>query len=81
MIYRAAKQYWEKHLFEYFNVDSSSVMNDLSLRLLQEGRENKTPLIKGVYYRQFLPAANVTIAYFVYLVVIVYIHFFRGRMT
>lgn len=58
-IFRAARQYWQKHLFEYFNVDSSSCMNDLALKLLQEGRDNKAPVIKGVFHRQFLPATKV----------------------
>lgn len=39
-------------------------MNDLALTLLQAGRENKTPLIKGVFYRQFFPTTNVIYALF-----------------
>ncbi|CAH0545682.1 unnamed protein product [Brassicogethes aeneus] len=55
----AANLYWKQYLFEYFNVDSSSSMNDLSQILLQGGRGNQVPL-KGVFYRQFLPANNTT---------------------
>ncbi|KAJ3662549.1 hypothetical protein Zmor_006893 [Zophobas morio] len=54
----AANLYWKKHLFEYFNVDSSSEMNDLAQILLQQGKGTNQMELRGVYYRQFLPATN-----------------------
>lgn len=57
--FRAANLYWKKHFFEYFNVDVSADMNDLSMVLLQGGRGNKNNHLKGVYYRQFFPAKPV----------------------
>lgn len=59
MYFRVASALWGNSLLEYFNVDSSSAMNDLSQVLLQDGRGNKESHLKGVYYRQFLPATNV----------------------
>ncbi|KAF5270858.1 hypothetical protein FQA39_LY08303 [Lamprigera yunnana] len=55
----AAKHYWNKYLFEYFNVDSSADMNDLAQLLLQDGRGTKQINLKGIFYRQFLPATNI----------------------
>lgn len=55
----AANTYWEKDIFEYYNVDISREMNDLSEVLLQGGKGNKD-LPKGVFYRQFLPAERIT---------------------
>lgn len=54
----AANVYWKKHIFEYFNVDVSSDMNDLAQILLQGGRGTGLPIVKGTFYRQFLPASN-----------------------
>lgn len=54
----AANVYWKKHIFEYFNVDYSADMNDLAQILLQGGRGTGVPVIKGTFYRQFLPASN-----------------------
>lgn len=56
----AARALWKKHIFEYFNVDTSAEMNDLALILLQGGRGNKNSQLKGVFYRQFFPHQNVT---------------------
>ncbi|XP_022905054.2 ribosome assembly protein METTL17, mitochondrial [Onthophagus taurus] len=55
----AANTYWKKHLFEYYNVDISSDMNDLALTILRGGPGYSNQNIKGVFYRQFLPATNV----------------------
>lgn len=59
-IFRVVNSLWGESLVEYFNVDSSSHMNDLSQVLLQGGRGNKSPEFRGVFYRQFLPATNVS---------------------
>ena len=40
---------------EILNVDKSRAMNNLSQLLLQGGQSNRTPIIPGVIYRQFLP--------------------------
>nr|XP_015833913.1 PREDICTED: methyltransferase-like protein 17, mitochondrial [Tribolium castaneum] len=56
----AANLYWKKHIFEYFNVDSSRDMNDLAQILLQDGKGTNKMSLRGVFYRQFLPATNTT---------------------
>jgi hypothetical protein len=40
-------------------VDSSSEMNDLAQILLQSGKGTNKMELRGVFYRQFLPSANV----------------------
>ncbi|XP_030756329.1 methyltransferase-like protein 17, mitochondrial [Sitophilus oryzae] len=50
----AVNNYW-KNIFEYFNVDVSSDMNDLAQILLQGGRSTGNSSLKGTFYRQFLP--------------------------
>ncbi|KAF5275177.1 hypothetical protein FQR65_LT04209 [Abscondita terminalis] len=55
----AAKHYWENNLFEYFNVDLSSHMNDLAQIMLKGGKGTMQVNLKGVFYRQFLPANNI----------------------
>ncbi|CAG9761629.1 unnamed protein product [Ceutorhynchus assimilis] len=55
----AANSYWKKHIYEYYNVDSSAEMNDLAQILLQGGTGTGNSMIKGTFYRQFLPASNV----------------------
>ncbi|XP_011191547.1 methyltransferase-like protein 17, mitochondrial [Zeugodacus cucurbitae] len=52
----AASNLWKDTIFEYYNVDSSRNMNDLSELILREGNENQQLLLRNVYYRQFLPA-------------------------
>ncbi|XP_066254248.1 ribosome assembly protein METTL17, mitochondrial [Euwallacea similis] len=54
----AANAFWKKHIFEYFNVDPSADMNDLAQILLQGGKGTGN-VVKGTFYRQFLPATNV----------------------
>ncbi|XP_044255953.1 methyltransferase-like protein 17, mitochondrial [Tribolium madens] len=54
----AANLYWKKYIFEYFNVDSSRDMNDLAQILLQDGKGTNKISLRGVFYRQFLPATN-----------------------
>ncbi|XP_050311793.1 methyltransferase-like protein 17, mitochondrial [Anthonomus grandis grandis] len=55
----AANFYWKNQIYEYFNVDCSSDMNDLAQVLLQGGRGNAPSSLKGAFFRQFLPASNV----------------------
>lgn len=54
----AASQLWKQSLYEYFLVDSSREMNNLSDLILREGDPNKHLTLKNVYYRQFLPASS-----------------------
>lgn len=58
--YRAARTYWKDQIFENFNVDISVDMNDLAQIILQGGHSTTTQNVKGVFYRQFLPANNVS---------------------
>lgn len=55
----AASTFWKNTIFEYFNVDTSRDMNELSDLILREGNENKISHLKNVFYRQFLPASQV----------------------
>ncbi|KAK9880897.1 hypothetical protein WA026_013228 [Henosepilachna vigintioctopunctata] len=52
----AANSIWPNSIFEFFNVDVSADMNELAEHLLKGGRGEKQISLKGVYYRQFLPA-------------------------
>lgn len=54
----AASDCWKDTLFEYFLVDQSKEMNELSELILRGGNENKAMLYKNVFYRQFLPASD-----------------------
>lgn len=54
----AASSFWKDSLYEYFLVDSSKEMNELSEMILRDGDENKEMSLKNVFYRQFLPASN-----------------------
>ncbi|XP_015180546.1 PREDICTED: methyltransferase-like protein 17, mitochondrial [Polistes dominula] len=51
----ASSQLWSDSLIEYFGVDTSSHMNDLSAEL----NNHNTHPIKNVFYRQFFPATPV----------------------
>ncbi|CAF3406267.1 unnamed protein product [Rotaria socialis] len=52
----AAMHVWGKQTFaEILNVDKAREMNELSQLILQKGQPNKTPLVHGVVYRQFMP--------------------------
>jgi len=55
---RAARAVWGDMIQEHFNVDSSGDMNDLASLLLRDGNEEMEMPIKGVFYRQFLPASH-----------------------
>lgn len=54
----AAANLWRKSLYEYFVVDESRDMNDLSELLLRDGNMDKKMALKNVFYRQFLPAQD-----------------------
>lgn len=54
----AASEMWKSSIYEYFLVDSSKYMNDLSDLLLRDGDANKALTLSNVYYRQFLPHQN-----------------------
>ncbi|XP_023303259.2 methyltransferase-like protein 17, mitochondrial [Lucilia cuprina] len=51
----ASSNLWKDSIFEYFNVDSSRHMNELSELILRDGNENQQMTLKNVFYRQFLP--------------------------
>ncbi|MCI4377729.1 hypothetical protein PGIGA_G00206940 [Pangasianodon gigas] len=53
----AAHTHWGDSLREYVCVDTSTAMNSLAERLLTGGTEGDKPLIKHVYFRQFLPVS------------------------
>lgn len=55
----AANSVWKDLIFEYYNVDASRAMNDLSDLLLRGGVENNEHLFRNVYFRQFLPGLEV----------------------
>lgn len=52
----AASEMWKASIYEYYLVDSSRSMNDLSDLLLRDGDANKAMFLQNVYHRQFLPA-------------------------
>lgn len=52
----AAAEMWKQTIYEYYLVDPSRDMNDLSGLILRDGDENKDMFLKNVYFRQFLPA-------------------------
>lgn len=54
----AASQLWGKSLYEYFLVDSSREMNNLSDLILRNGDANKSLSLKTIYHRQFLPVST-----------------------
>ncbi|KAH8329503.1 hypothetical protein KR074_012153 [Drosophila pseudoananassae] len=51
-----ASELWRDQIFEYYNVDKSREMNEISELILRDGHENKQMSLRNVYYRQFLPA-------------------------
>lgn len=54
----AASEFWRKSLYEYFLVDESRDMNELSELILRDGNEDKQMSLRNVFYRQFLPASD-----------------------
>ncbi|XP_051726017.1 methyltransferase-like protein 17, mitochondrial [Ctenopharyngodon idella] len=53
----ASHSLWGDSLKEYVCVDSSGDMNTLAEQLLRGGSEMDNPVIKQVYFRQFLPVS------------------------
>ena len=52
----AASEMWNSSIYEYYLVDSSKYMNNLSDLILRDGDVNKSMFLRNVYHRQFLPA-------------------------
>ncbi|XP_061392275.1 methyltransferase-like protein 17, mitochondrial [Musca vetustissima] len=52
----AVSYLWKDSIYEYYNVDSSRDMNELSELILKDGNENQQITLRNVFYRQFLPA-------------------------
>lgn len=73
----AASNVWNDSIFEFLNVDSSREMNDLSDLILRDGNENQQPVMRNVFYRQFLPASEVRI----YFVTIFFIQLLSRQST
>lgn len=55
----AASYFWKDSIFEYFNVDSSRDMNEISELILRDGNGNQQVTLRNVFYRQFLPGLEV----------------------
>lgn len=54
----AVSELWKQSLYEYYLVDASKYMNDLSDLILRDGDLNKNISLRNVYQRQFLPSRN-----------------------
>ncbi|XP_011562552.3 methyltransferase-like protein 17, mitochondrial [Plutella xylostella] len=54
----AVNTFWKGDIFEYFCVDTSPAMNDLSRLILCGGRDNAEMPLKSFFQRQFLPAST-----------------------
>lgn len=54
----AVSEIWKSSIFEYYMIDASKFMNDLSDLILRDGDLNKLTTLKNVYQRQFLPSRN-----------------------
>lgn len=52
----AASELWKSSIYEYYLVDTSRYMNDLSDLILRDGNANKSLSLRNVYHRQFIPA-------------------------
>ncbi|MBN3301438.1 MET17 protein, partial [Amia calva] len=53
----AAHSLWGESLRETVCVDSASAMNRLAERLIRGGSDDTEPLLKHIYFRQFLPVS------------------------
>nr|CAD7567480.1 unnamed protein product [Timema californicum] len=74
----AAREVWGNSLHEYFNVDCCAEMNNLASLLLRDGKEDKEMPLKGVFYRQFLPASH-SVSEIIYLYcLLVDIHYYSN---
>lgn len=54
----AVNTHWNGDIFEYYCVDTSADMNDLSRLILCQGKDNVPFPYKGYFQRQFLPAST-----------------------
>ncbi|XP_058835358.1 methyltransferase-like protein 17, mitochondrial isoform X2 [Topomyia yanbarensis] len=54
----AASNIWKENIFEYVSIDASPAMNELAELILRGGEMNKSMSVRGVFYRQFLPASH-----------------------
>lgn len=54
----AASELWMSSIYEYYLVDCSKYMNDLSDLILRDGNVNKNISLKNVNFRQFLPSRD-----------------------
>lgn len=54
----AASELWSSSIYEYYLVDGSKFMNDLSDLILRDGNVNKKMSLKNVNHRQFLPSRD-----------------------
>lgn len=54
----AASELWMSSIFEYYLVDGSKHMNDLSDLILRGGNHNKHLSLRNVNFRQFLPSRD-----------------------
>lgn len=52
----AVSELWNQSIYEYYMVDASSHMNNLSDLILRDGDVNKQMFLRNVYHRQFLPS-------------------------
>lgn len=81
----AASDLWKKSLYEYFLVDESRDMNDLSELILREGNPEKNISLRNVFYRQFLPASDeVSFSLFNFLNLIlskIFVRFIPAQVT
>ena len=56
----AATELWKDSIYEYYLVDSSASMNDLSDKILRDGDVNKAMWLRNVNFRQFFPARQIS---------------------
>lgn len=54
----AAAEFWKQSLYEYYLVDASGDMNNLSDLVLRNGDANRPLSLRNVYHRQFLPSSS-----------------------
>lgn len=55
----AAADLWKQSIYEYYLVDGSKYMNDLSDMMLRDGDVNKAMWLRNVNFRQFLPSRDI----------------------
>ncbi|KAG5682987.1 hypothetical protein PVAND_012301 [Polypedilum vanderplanki] len=55
----AVSEFWGSSIYEYYLIDASKSMSDLSDLILRDGSLNKPTMVRNVYQRQFLPSRNI----------------------